>query len=206
MLMRAVSLVALAALPVFIACSKKEKEPYDEPTPFELYQAKQRMEAGSGDRVDTKKEAPRPTTGNADRDFLRAISDHDKNVVVLSDAALESNTRPEMEDLIRRIEERHGHNLDAITAVLRQSFNDRYVSQATNETRAIAERLRRDADHRRVFLDATLKAEENAAGFIDSVLPKIRRSDVRTIARNLKSAKAADISALRKVVINMETP
>ena len=162
--MRAASLALLVLLPVVLGCSEKEKGNYDEPTPFELYQAKQRLGSRSRQALDTVQMPSRPTTGDTDRDFLRAISDHDKNVVVLSDAVLESNTRPEMEDLIRRIEERHGHNLDAITAVLRRSFNDRDVSQATNQTRATADVLRRPgADHRRFFLDATLKSEENAS-------------------------------------------
>ena len=202
-----VSLALLALLPVLLGCStEKAKENYDEPTPFELYQAKQRLQTRSRQAVDTIQDPTRPTTGDADRDFLRAISDHDKNVVVLSDAALESNTRPEMEDLIRLIEERHGHNLDAVTAVLRRSFNDRYVSQATNHTRTTAEVLRRPgADHRRVFLSATLAAEENASRFIDSVLPKIKRADVRTIARNLKSAKTAEIGAIRNELTRMGT-
>src|SRR5689334_7829748 len=122
--MRVVSLTLLGLLPVYLGCSKKEKGNYDEPTPYELYQAKQRMETRGGHPAEAIQESQRVSTGNPDRDFLRAISDHDKNVVVLSDAVLESNTRPEMEDLIRQIEERHGHNLDAVTAVLRRSFSD----------------------------------------------------------------------------------
>jgi len=205
--MRAVSLALLVLLPLFPGCSKKEKENYDEPTPFELYQAKQRMESRGGKPTGAIQESRRPSTGDGDHDFLRAISDHDKNVVVLSDAALESNTRPEMEDLIRRVEDRHGHNLDAITALLRGPFNDRYVSQATNETRATADLLRRPgADNRRLFLNATLKSEENAARLIDSVLTKIKRSDVRTMALNIKSAKTVDIEAIRNALTRMETP
>jgi len=205
--MRAVSIVLLGVLPVFLGCSKKEKENYDEPTPFELYQAKQRMETRGGNPADAIQESQRVPTGNADRDFLRAISDHDKNVVVLSDAVLESNTRPEMEDLIRRVEERHGHNLDAVTALLRRSFNDRYVSQPTNQTRATADVLRRPGTrNRRVFLDATLKAEESASRLIDSVLPGIKKSEVRTIAQNLKSAKTADIGAIRITLTRMGAP
>jgi uncharacterized protein (DUF305 family) len=48
------------------------------------------------------------------------MSNHHKNVIVLADAALEANNRPEMEDVIRQLEERHGHELDAMTSILRK--------------------------------------------------------------------------------------
>lgn len=204
--MRAVSLLGLVVLLTNTGCSKKEKENYDEPTPFDLYQAQQRVQRGSARPVDTSHRIRTSSTGNPDHDFLRAVSDHDKNLIVLADAALESNTSSEMDDVIRRIEDQHSHDLHAVTAFLRAAYSDRYVSLPTNETRSTADALRGPAADRRVFLGAALAAELQASRMIDSVLPTIKREDVRSLARRLKITKAADTAAIRKMLTRRENP
>ena len=203
---RAVSLMGLVVFLVLIGCSKKEKENYDEPTAFDLYQAQQRMQRGSARPADTSHQIRSSSTGNPDHDFLRAVSDHDKNLIVLSDAALESSTSSEMGDVIRRIEDQHSHELHAVTAFLRAAYSDRYVSLPTNETRSTADALRRPATDRRVFLDAALASELQASRMIDSVLPTIKREDVRSLARRLKITKAADTAAIRKMLTRTGNP
>ncbi len=55
------------------------------------------------------------------------MSNHHKSVIVLADAALEANNRSEMEDVIRHLEERHGHELDAMTSILRKTYRDHFI-------------------------------------------------------------------------------
>lgn len=203
-MMRAVNVLGLIILLTGTGCSKKEKDNYDEPTAFDLYQAQQRMQRGSARPVDTSHQIHSSSTGNPDHDFLRAVSDHDKNLIVLSDAALESNTSSEMDDVIRRIEDQHSHDLDAVRVLLRVAYADHYVSLPTNETKSRADAPR--GAEPRIFLDAALASELQASRMIDSILPTIKREDVRSVARRLKVTKAADTVAIRKMLTRKQNP
>ncbi len=197
-------LVTLSVLAGLSACSEEKKQQAGEPTPFEIYQSQQRIQ-GKNRPISSVQPSPPVSTGNNDHDFLRSISDHEKNVIVLSDAALDWNQRPEIEDLIRRMEERHGHDLDTTTSLLRNAFDDRYVSQPTSEMRSTADALRHhESDHPRLFLTAALKAEQDASGVIDTYLPKIKRPDVRHLAQSLKAAEITNIAATKKGLADID--
>ena len=196
--------VTLGALTALSACSEEKKQQAGEPTPFDIYQSQQRIQ-GKNRPVSVAQPPTSVSTGNTDHDLLRSIGDHAKNIILLSDAALEWNQRPEIEDLIRRMEERHGHDLDTTTSLLRNAFDDRYVFQPTSEMRATAGALRRpESDHRRLFLNAALKAEQDASEGIDTYLPKIKRPDVRHLAQRLKAAEITNIAATKKALADIE--
>lgn len=191
----------LSVLAFLLACSEERKRDADEVTPWDsLVAANKRRQGPVRVSVDTGRSAAVPIqTGDADHDFLRAMSNHQKNVIVLADAALETNNRPEMEGIIRQLEERHGHELDAMTSILRQSFKDRFISSPTPETRLTADLLRRPgSDYRRIFLDAVIRSEEEALRSLDFYLPKAQRMDIERLAEKMKRDETRDVAAMRK--------
>lgn len=194
------SLFILCALLLIGACSQEKKREPGEPTPFDLYVANQRLQGHLPAAIDTSRPSPTLTsTGDADHDFLRAMSNHHKSVIVLADAALEANTRPDMEGVIRQLEERHGHELEAMTNVLRRTFKDGFISSPSAQTKMTASELRRSgSDYRRIFLDAAIKAEEDGTRIANFYLLRTKRTDVDGLAEKIKTSESHDLLAIRK--------
>lgn len=199
-----ISAAALCSAVVLLACSQEKKSDNPgEPTPFDMYVARERLKHGNRQSgVDSSRKAETAAamrlTGDPDHDFLRAMSNHHKHVIVLADAALESNRRPEMVNVIRKVEERHGHELDDIAAILRKAFKDTLIPEPNDETRANADAIRRSADNRSVFLASVAKAESEALVVEKSFLSKGSRPDVKRLAARIKAGETSTISDLRK--------
>lgn len=190
----------VGAFLLVLACSQDKKTAPGEPTPFDLYVANQRLQGRLPAARDTSRSTSTPVlTGDADHDFLRAMSNHHKSVIVLADAALEANTRADMEAVIRQLEERHGHELDAMTGVLRKTFKDRFISLPSAEAKTTASELRRSgSDYRRIFLNAAIKAEEDGSRIADFYLLRTKRAEVDRLADEIKTSEALDLVAVRK--------
>ncbi len=191
----------LCILALLLACSGEKTRDPDQVTPWDsLVAANKRRQGRVQASVDTSRPAAAPIqTGDADHDFLRAMSNHHKNVIVLADAALEANNRPEMEDVIRQLEERHGHELDAMTSILRKIYKDRFMSSPNPETKLTADLLRRSGSgYRRIFLDAAIRSEQEALRTLDFYLPRAKRMDIERLAEKMKSDETHDVVAMRK--------
>ncbi|MDQ6689139.1 MAG: DUF305 domain-containing protein, partial [Gemmatimonadota bacterium] len=183
------------ALLMILACSQEKQSQPGEPTPFDLYVANQRLQGRLPAAVDTSRSSPTPAlTGDSDHDFLRAMSNHHKSVIVLADAAMEANSRPDLDPVIRRLEERHGHELDAMTSILRKTFKDGFISSPSGETKLTAAQLRRPgSDYRRIFLNAATKAEEDGARIAHFYLLRTKRADVDRLADEINTNEARDL-------------
>ena len=202
-------MLELCTLAVFVACSQEKPRDADKLTPWDsLVAANGGRRRGVHESVDTgRSTAPPIQTGDADHDFLRAMSNHHKNLIVLADAALEANNRPDMAVMIRQLEERHGHELDAITGILRKTYKDLFISSPSAETKLTATLLRRSgSDYRRIFLDASIKAEEEALRIVDSYLPRAKRMETERLAEKIKSDEGHDIVAMRKQLAKGDQP
>ena len=189
----------LCALGLVWACSQEKKRDVGEPTPFDLYVANQRLQ-GHLPAADTSRSiSTPPSTGDSDHDFLRAMSNHHKNVIVLADAALEANTRPDMESVIRQLEERHAHELDAMTRILRKTYKDAFISSPSAQTKAMAASLRQPgSDYRRLFLDAAVKAEDEGSRLAVFYLLRTKRMDVDQLADEINTKETQDLVAMKK--------
>lgn len=194
------SALKLIGLGLVLACSREKQQDSAEPTPFDLYVSSERLKGHLRTTVDTSESAAAiALTGDADHDFLRAMSSHHKNVIVLADAALEANTRPDMESVIRQLEERHAAELDAMTRILRKTYKDAYIASPSAETKATSVTLRQPgSNYGELFLDAALKAEEKGSSLADFYLVRTKRVDVDRLADEIRTNEGHDLVALRK--------
>ena len=181
-----------------LACSSEDKSYSGEPTPYERSVAEQRLR---GDLPDKPGSSSKPLilTGDADHDFLVTMSRHAKNVIVISNAALESNTYPDLQSVIREVAERHGHELDALTTVLRRVYNDHSLATASAHAIAEAEHFRHSGIGSRVtFLNSIVGQDTGGRSLADSYLPKLRRAEVERLAYRLRDGETLDLIALKK--------
>jgi uncharacterized protein (DUF305 family) len=198
----------LCTLSLVWACSPDKQRDVGEPTPFDLYVANQRLQGHLPAAADTSRLSAAPaSTGDWDHDFLRVMSNHHKNVIVLADAALESNTRPDMESVIRQLEERHAHELDAMTRILRKTYKDAFISSPSAQTKAMAVSLRQPgSDYRKLFLDAAMKAEDEGSRLARFYLLKTKRTDVDQLADEIRINETQDLVAMMKRVKVRDQP
>lgn len=182
-----------------LACSREKEPDPGEPTPLERYNAEQRIRGNAPVKFDTASPVIRALTGDPDHDFLRAMSGHQKNVIVLADAALESNTSSDFEQVIRQIEDRHTHDLDSLTRISQSVFKDSFISPPSAEVRTAAAQLRNaGVDHHRIFLTQVARQESDARRIADSYIPRLRRSQIERLADRIKRDETAALAEVNR--------
>lgn len=196
----------LSALAAAGGCSDEPQSLAGEPT----LEDRQRF---SGRNVPQAYPAPAPirvrppSTGNADHDFLRRMSDHHKDVIRITHAAIESNRDASLHATIRKVEEEHDHALDAMLALLRTIYGDAYVPQVNPENDVTADLLRKSSsDYTRVFLAAADRSEAEALRILNEYVPNAKQQRVRAFAQNLRREEAAGMAALRMALSRQSTP
>jgi uncharacterized protein (DUF305 family) len=203
---RAFRIVGALSILAAGACSEEPQSRAGEPTPEDW----QRF---SGRSVPKAYPPPLPvrvkppSTGNADHDYLRLMSDHHKDVIRITHAAIESNRDPSLHAAIRRVEEEHDHTLDEMLALLRTIYGDAYVPQANPENDLTADVLRKSSrEYTQIFLAAADKSEAEALGIVDNYLPNAKNSRVRAFAEKLRREERSGFAALRRALTRQSTP
>lgn len=145
--------------------------------------------------------AVRPPTGDSDHDFLRRMSDHHKDLIRITHAVLESNSAASLEPAIRKFEDDHDHELDAMLMLLRTVYKDPYVPQTNPENDFVVEMLRKPgSDYSGIFLAAALKSEQNAVRIVKEYLPTAKNRNVRSFAQKLSTEEGGEMAALRRAL------
>ena len=144
-----------------------------------------------------------PPTGDVDHDFLRRMSNHHKDLIRITHAVIESNSAASLEPAIRKFEDDHDHELDAMLAQLRTLYKDPYVPQTNPENDFVVEMLRNPGtDYAGIFLAAALKSEQNAVRILNDFLPQAKNREVRTFAQRLSREEGGEMAALRRALNN----
>lgn len=142
-------------------------------------------------------------TGDFDHDFLRLMSDHHKDLIRITHAVLESNSSTSLEPAIRKFEEDHDRELDAMLAMLRTVYKDSYVPQTNPNNDFIAEMLRKPGtDYAGIFLASALKSEQSAVQILNAYLPDAKNQQVRTFAQKMSTEEGGEMADLRSALNN----
>lgn len=190
----------VAATAILSGCSEKPQTREGEPTQADRERFSGRY---SPPPTPTAAAAVTPSTGDLDHDFLRRMSNHHKDLIRITHAVIESNSGTSLEPAIRKFEDDHDHELDAMLALLRTVYSDTYVPQANPENDFTTEILRKPGtDYAGVFLAAALKSEQAAVRILNDYLPNAKKSQVRNFAQKLRSEEAGEMAALRRALSN----
>lgn len=193
--------VTSISLGLSLGCEKEQPLPPGEPTAQDRAfgsGARHSLPAqeDTGGRADS---TPHKSTGNPDRDFLRAMSDHHRNLILITHAAIESNNDPAIEADIRRIEEEHDHELDSLLSLLRRMFSDSYNPQTAPELQFTAEMLRKPGENYRfLFFQAAVKNEEQAIRILDAYLPRAKNPEIKAFAERMRHSEPQELAALKR--------
>ena len=189
----------VVATPTMLSgCSEKPQARESEPT-----QADRDRFSGRYSRPPTPPAvvAVTPPTGDVDHDFLRRMSNHHKDLIRITHAVIESNSAASLEPAIRKFEDDHDHELDAMLALLRRVYKDPYVPQTIPENDFVVEMLRKPGtDYAGIFLAAALKSEQNAVRIVKDYLPNAKNREVRIFAQRLSTEEGGEMAALRRAL------
>jgi uncharacterized protein (DUF305 family) len=141
-----------------------------------------------------------PATGDPDHDFLRRMSDHHAGLVIVTHAAIESNRSSSLLPVIRKIEDDHDRELDAMFSMLKRIYKEGYVPVPGRDYNRMAQTLRAGTGDSTTFFRAALKTEQQALQMINEYLPKARNAQVRRFAEQLRRDEPRETAAIRKIL------
>ena len=139
-------------------------------------------------------------TGDADRDFLRMMSDHHKGLIAMAHETLEKQGQVGVKEEARALDRKQDEELDRMSTMLRQYYQDSYEPKVMPDNQAMVEQLERQsgAAYDRTFRENVIKHHEQAIQMIDQYLSKAKRAEVRAMAEKMKADQTREIAQLRR--------
>lgn len=114
-----------------------------------------------------------------------------------------SNRSAALEPAIRKFEEDHDHELDAMLALLRTVYKDSYVPQTNPANDFIVEILRKPGtDYAGIFLATALKSERSAAQILNAYLPEAKNQRIKSFAQKMSGEEGVEMADLRRALQN----
>ena len=141
------------------------------------------------------------TTGmSADQEFLRAMSDHHKGLILMAHETMERKDKLSVKDEARKLDREQDEGLDRLRTALRGDFNDSYEPRVTPDNQAMVDTLLRQSGsaYDRTFRQDVIKHHEQGVAMIDRYLPRLTRSDVKTMAERMRANQLREIDEFKR--------
>ncbi len=134
------------------------------------------------------------TTGNADHDFLRMMTDHHKGMVTMAHGAKERQGSS-IREIATRLDTEQDKELDQMTTMLERDFKDPYAPKVTPDNQKMIDALKTKtgAEFDRTFLENTIIHHQEAIKMVDGYLPKSANAKLKTMAAKMKADQAREI-------------
>lgn len=173
---------AVVALSVLVGCSKDRKAP------------------GDTHRQNTTAVAAAAPLPGADRDFLRAMSDHHKGLVAIVHATVDRKEKLSVRADANRLDAEQDKELDEMVTMLEKTYKDPYDPKIMPEHQAMLDSLKtlHGSAYDRAFLRDIIRHHEEAVAMIDAFLPKSRDPAVRSMAERMRAAQSREIAEFKK--------
>lgn len=138
-------------------------------------------------------------TGDADRDFLRMMSDHHKGLSTMAHEAIESKDKITVKDVATRLDTKQDGELDKMGKMLETDYKDVYAPMIMPDNQAMIDALKGKTakDFDRTFLQNVITHHEQAIKMIDDYLPKAKAPAVKAMAEKMKADQTQEISEFK---------
>jgi predicted outer membrane protein len=143
-----------------------------------------------------------PSAVDADREFLRRMLDHHAGLTRISHAAIERAGGAKTRNAARYVDLRHDVERDRIRRILRREFRDSSAAQPLPEHSAAGDSLAllSGREYDRAFQEWVIAHHREALRMIETYLPRLRRSDVKALARDIRENQLREITELETVL------
>ena len=145
-----------------------------------------------------------PNPANADRDFLRKLSDHHKGMIAMAHLTKDSKQKLSVKPLAVRIDAEHDGEMDKILTMLEKDFKDPYAPKISAADQASEDDLRTKTGtaYERAFLEHAIAHGTQARGMIDAYLPNALNAAARTLAASIRTRLVREIPEFTTLLAN----
>jgi uncharacterized protein (DUF305 family) len=145
-------------------------------------------------------------TGDANRDFLRAMSDHHKGLIAMVHQNVEKAGDHTSKADARMLDAAQDRELDSMTTMLEQQYKDPYAPKVMPEHQAMVDSLAAlaGAAYDRRFYADVIKHHREAVLMVDQYAPKLTQPMLRSMAADMKSRQTAEIADFQRKLAALE--
>ncbi len=145
------------------------------------------------------------TTGNADHDFLRMMTDHHKGMVTMAHEAKDQKGSS-IREIATRLDAEQDKELDQMTTMLERDFKDPYAPKVMPDNQKMIDALqtKTGAAFDRAFLENTITHHQEAIKMVDGYLPKSANAKIKTMAAKMKADQAREIVEFKQRVAKIK--
>ena len=141
-------------------------------------------------------------TGDADRDFLRMMSDHHKGMILMAHMTKDRREGGSSVADARKLDAAQDAELDRMMTMLEKDYKDAYAAKVMPDNQAMADELKgkSGADYERTFYQNVIKHHEQAIRMVDAYLPKSKSAAVKQMAEKMKADQAKEVAEFQKKI------
>ena len=141
-------------------------------------------------------------TGDADRDFLRMMSDHHKGLIVMAHMTKDRKEGGSAVADAKKLDAVQDDELDMMVTMLEKDYKDSYTPKVMPEHQAMADALKpkMGKEYDRTFYQNIITHHQGALKMIDEYLPKAKNATLKQMAAKMKADQTAEITAFQKKV------
>ncbi len=142
-------------------------------------------------------------TGDADRDFLRMMSDHHKGLIAMAHGAKKMKLAVAAD--ARKLDTKQDAELDAMVTMLEKQFKDPYSPKIMPRHQAMVDALRAKTgyEYQKSFLQNTVQHHQEGVRMIDDYLPKSGRPELKAMAEKMKAEQTMEIAEFQRKIAKL---
>ena len=139
-------------------------------------------------------------TGDADRDFLRMMSDHHKGMILMAHMTKERTDAGSAAADAKNIDAAQDVELDKMMTMLEKDYKDAYAAKVMPDNQAMADELKgkKGSEYERTFYQNVIKHHGEAIKMVDGYLPNAKSAAVKKMAEKIKADQTKEIAEFQK--------
>ena len=139
-------------------------------------------------------------TGDADRDFLRMMSDHHKGLIAIVHPTLDKKENLAVKGDAAKMDKKQDAEIEKMITMLDKQYKDTYTPSVMPDNQRMVDELngKSGAEYSRTFLKNVIAHHKQAIKMIDDYLPKAKSTQVKGMAQKMKSDQAKEIAEFQK--------
>ena len=139
-------------------------------------------------------------TGDADRDFLRMMSDHHKGLIAIVHPTLDKKENLAVKGDAAKMDKKQDAEIEKMITMLDKQYKDTYTPSVMPDNQRMVDELKgkSGAEYSRTFLKNVIAHHQQAVKMIDEYLPKAKSPQVKSMAQKMKSDQTREIAEFQK--------
>lgn len=144
-------------------------------------------------------------TGDADRDFLRMMSDHHKGLIAMAHEATKQGGT-EAKKFATTADAKQDKELEQMTTMLQRDFKDSYDPKIIPQNKQMADDLKSKSgtEFDRTFFQNTITHHQQAIKMINDYLPKGKSAQIKQMAEKMKADQTKEIGEIQQKLNNLK--